>query len=244
MAWIMRPRRAAPKAAAKSAITKSAAEAAMEAVTIEEPGVHKQPVTEPSAAPTPATPTEPAREKAADEKSRSKAKSKSKSRRIPQIRVRAPCRGAVDIFGLVDWNVDYLRIGRLDLDRILAALGIHSHYLLRRRLQPAVGLSSGTHCLHRIHHVGLLGQKRVSEIGSPSDIVTEQIQRIRECHQRLDARIPVLLLGCVQQLRALKVAIALEPLLRFGYLQRIGTGRQYLTEQWIGIKRHRRHQVI
>jgi len=240
MAWIMRPRHAA----AKAATAKSSAEATVEAVAIEESGVHKQAVAEPSAAPTPAAPTAPAREKAADEKARSKAESESKSRRVPQIGVRAPRRRTVDIFGLVNRDVDHLRIGRLDLDRVLAAFSVHGNHLLRRRLQPSVRLSSRAHCLHRTHHIGLLAKERVPKVGSPSDIVAEQIQRIRKCHQRLDARVPILLLGCVQQLRTLKIAVALKPLLRLRDLQRIGAGSQYLAEQWIGIQGHWREQVI
>jgi hypothetical protein len=64
-----------------------------------------------------------------------------------------------------------LRIGRLDLDGTLVVLVVHRHHLLRSAVQPAVCPGPRAHILHRVHHIGLLGQERIPQIGGPLDIV-------------------------------------------------------------------------
>ncbi len=223
-------------AASKTARTKAGAES----ISIEESGVHKQASPEsaakPAETPTVATPTDPAGEESSSVDAGPEAESKPKSRWVPQIGVRAPDWRPVGIIRLVDRNVDYLWIGGLDLNRTLTVLRVRRYHLLRGCRQPAIRLGARAHALHRSHYIGLLSQKRIAKISSPAEIVAEQVHRIRKRHQRLDARVPILLPGRIHPLRSLKVAVSLKPLLCFGDLKRISARRQNLAEQWIGIQ--------
>jgi hypothetical protein len=61
--------------------------------------------------------------------------------------------------------------------------------------QLPVGLRLRAHSLNRSHNVPLLRQKGVSQIRSPRDVVIQEFKRGWERDQRLNAGIPVLLLG-------------------------------------------------
>src|SRR6266436_5099945 len=204
----------------------AAPKAAAETVPVEKPRVDKHVVAEPSAAPTPSAPSVPAREKSANINARSKAEPEPA---VPQIGVQVPRRRTPHVSRLVDGNINYLRIGGLYLDRALAVLTVGRHNLLRRRSQPAVRPGPRAHSLHRAHDIGLLGEEGVPKVGGPTDIAAEQPQRVRKCHQRLDARIPALLPGPVHQLPALKIRVLLKPLLRLDDLKRIGARGQRLA---------------
>src|SRR5579859_889248 len=140
MGWRVRPCGAPAKAAASKAAAEASAEAAAEAsaskaaaepVSVEEPSVDKQPVAKPSAAPAPAAPAAPTREKRADVNAWSEPESEAETRRIPQIGISAPCRRTPNVGRLVDRNVDYLRVSRLDFDRALAIFDGRRYHLLR-----------------------------------------------------------------------------------------------------------------
>ncbi len=252
MAWIVGPRSAAAKItasktpAAKITAPKTAAIAAAESVPTKEARIDEQAIAEPSTAPSPAAPAAPAREIAAhvDTRSKPETEPKSKTVRVPQIRVSSPHGGTPHVSRIVDRNVDDLRIGRLYLDGALVVLRVGGDHLLRRGRQPAVRLGPGSHSLHRAHHIGLLGQEGVPQVRGPADIVAQQLQRIRKRDQRLNTGIPVLLFGGIHQLRALKIAVLLNPLLRLDDLQRIRARGQYLAEEWVGVECDRRNQVI
>jgi hypothetical protein len=67
------------------------------------------------------------------------------------------------------------------------------HLLLFIRFQVALLLGLLAHPLHRIHHIALLGQKRIAQISGPLDIVCQPLDHVRQPGQRLDACIPWLL---------------------------------------------------
>jgi hypothetical protein len=123
-------------------------------------------------------------------------------------------------------------------------LDFRGYYLLRGGGEPAIRPCPRTHPLHGAHHIGLLGEKGVTKVGSPPDIVAKKPERIGKRDQRLDARVPILLLGRVQQWRATKITVLLKPLLRFDDLQWIRARGQYSAQQWIGIERDGRDQVV
>jgi hypothetical protein len=129
MARLVRPNASSAKAAAKASAEVSAKTTA-EAISIKKPAVDKKPMATPTEAPAPATPTAPTREQPTDINTRSEPESKTKSRRIPQVRIRAPNGRPPYVCGLVHRNVDHLRIGRLNFDR---ALSVGRYHLLRSR---------------------------------------------------------------------------------------------------------------
>jgi hypothetical protein len=56
----------------------------------------------------------------------------------------------------------------LNYDHLLAALnGLRFHFLLRTGFQSAFALSLRAHALNCVHDVGLLGEKRVSQVRRP-----------------------------------------------------------------------------
>jgi hypothetical protein len=167
MSWIVRPGTAPAEITSFKA---SAGESAAEPISIEESVVHKQSVAEPTAAPPPATPADPAREKPANKNAGTVAEAKAEARWVPQIRICAPHWRPPDVRRIVDRNIDHLRIGRLDFDRTLAALNVSRDHLLRCGCELSIRHRLRPHSLDGIHHIGLLCQKRVPQVGSPADI--------------------------------------------------------------------------
>ncbi len=231
------------------------ADSVVEAVTPESIAAEEEVIdvdaaaTPPAAAPTPAgppaTPTEkaPGGEKSADVDSGAEAKAET-NRGIPERRIVAVIRRSPDVIGVVNGNVDFLRIGGLDNYRVLPILRLRGYGLLRSGLQPAVLLRAETHALDGVHHVLLLGEIGVAEIAGPADVAIQESQYVGEGDQCLNARVPILLSGCVQKILSVKVAILLQPLLRLNYFKRIGRCGQNLTEEGIRIERYGRdHRV-
>ena len=142
-------------------------------VAVEEARIKIQAAAEPSAPPSPAAPASPARVIGAHVISRTESESESQTvaRRVPQVGVCAPDRRAPDVSRAVDWDIDHLRIGRLDLDSVPAFLHGRRHHLLWRVRQLAVGAGTSAHSLYRAHHIGLLGKERIPKIRGPPDIV-------------------------------------------------------------------------
>lgn len=235
----MCPSRSPSVSTAREAAAEASGVAPAEPVPVEESRIEIQASAGPSATPAPASPAAPAWVIATHIDARAESEPERKARRIPQIVVTTPGRSP-HVCRAVDRNVHHLRIGRQDLNGIL----VHGHHLLAGGVQPAVRPGLRAHSLHRAHYVGLLGQERIPKVGSPADVVGQQIERIRKRYQRLDARVPVLQPGSVHQLSSLEVAVPPEPLVRFHDFQRIRTRRQYLAEQRVGVQRDRRHQVI
>jgi hypothetical protein len=105
-------------------------------------------------------------------------------------------------------------------------------------------LGSCAHGLDGVHHIRLLRQKRVAQIGGPANVTPQDVQHIGKGDKSLNARVPVLLLGSVHALSRRQIPILLEPLFRIDNFQGICAGRQDLAQERIGIERHRRHKIV
>jgi hypothetical protein len=73
-----------------------------------------------------------------------------------------------------------LRVGWLDFDGALATLVFRCDHLLLRTVELAIGPGAGTHALHGVHHIILLSQERIAQVGGPADVATQQMERIRQ----------------------------------------------------------------
>jgi hypothetical protein len=81
------------------------------------------------------------------------------------------CRWTVDGRRRIGWDVDNLRIRRFDDDNALLFDHFRFYDLLRSSLERSFFLGFSAHALNRIHHVGLLRQKGVAQIGGPLNIL-------------------------------------------------------------------------
>src|ERR1039458_6487181 len=124
-------------------------------IAVEEARVQIQTAAEPSTPPSPASPVGVI---GAHVVSRTESESETVARRVPQVGVFAPHRPAPDVRWAVGGDIDHLRIGRLNLDRIPAFLCGSRHHLLRRVGQLAVGPGTSAHPLYRAHHISSAGQ--------------------------------------------------------------------------------------
>jgi hypothetical protein len=86
-----------------------------------------------------------------------------------------------------------LWISWLNNDHVLSAFLARFHHLLRAGLQRSFALRFVSHPLHRIHHIRLLGDKGVPQVRRPLNIAGHPLKSVRNCRERLDARIPRLL---------------------------------------------------
>ncbi len=221
--------------------------AAMKSEKIKEESIEEQRMCQPVQSPTPTAPAEQPREPSqirGDIHRLTESEASGIAVRIPELRIITFRRRSPNVLRTVGWNIHNLRIGGLDLNRVLAVLILGGHGLLGSIDQPSLILGAGAHLLNGVHDVSLLGQKCVPQRGGPLDIAGEQRHGIRKGHQRLYTGIPILLLGRVQQLCALQVPISLQELLRFHDFKRISGRSQDLTEQLVRIQGHRGDQVV
>ena len=133
-----------------------------------------------------------------------------------------------------------------DHDYLFALYNLGFHFLLLVRLQGPFVLGFRTHALDGIHHIFLLCEKDVAEIGSPLNIVGQTLHDVGERGHGLNARVPRLFLDRISQffLVLQKILVFIQPLLKLNNLQRIGGSDQRLAEQVVGIECDRRHQRI
>jgi len=101
-----------------------------------------------------------------------------------------------------------------------------------------------THTLNGVHHLGLLGEKGVAQLGGPFDVVEELLHDIGKRSQALNARVPVLLLDGFRQLLVFQLLVLRQPLVKLDDFERIGGCREHLGEQRIGIECDRRNQTV
>ena len=127
---------------------------------------------------------------------------------------------------------------------LLLSTTLRLHLLLLGRLEVARILRLPAHPLHGVHHVGLLREEGVAEIGRPLDVVGEPLHDVGKRGQALDARVPVLLLDGVHQRLVLEVRVLRQPLLELHDLERIRGRREHLREERIRIESDGRDQRI
>ena len=100
------------------------------------------------------------------------AGSESKQSIARWVRIRIRIRGRTVNGGrAVLRNVNDLGVRRLNHDHLFVVDGLGFDFLLRTRLQVPVALRLSPHPLDRIHHVGLLGEKRVAQVHCPRNVL-------------------------------------------------------------------------
>jgi hypothetical protein len=97
-------------------------------------------------------------------------------------------------------------------------------------LQTPVIARPGAHPLYRVHHIGLLLQERISQVCGPPDVAREHRHGVGKRDQSLNARVPIHLLGRIDQLLAMQIPILLQPLPKLDNFQRIRAGREHLSQ--------------
>jgi hypothetical protein len=105
-------------------------------------------------------------------------------------------------------------------------------------------LSLPTHALHGIHHIRLLCQKRVSQVGRPLNVARHPLNQVWKFYQRLDAWVPRLLCHSVRQRLALQVFVSIHPLLKLDNFKWVSGSGECLSQQWIWIESDRRNQRV
>jgi hypothetical protein len=113
----------------------------------------------------------------------------------------------------------------LNNDHLFALHGLRFNFHLFVRFQIALFLGLFAHALHRIHHVALLCQESVAEIGGPLNIIGEPLHHIGERRHGLNTGIPRLLRHRVHQGLVFQILVLSQPLLKLDKFQRIGGSR-------------------
>jgi hypothetical protein len=137
-----------------------------------------------------------------------------------------------------------LWVCRFDDDNLLPTLILGSDRLLRRRRKTAACLRAGSHALHRAHDIRLLCKECIPEVSGPANVLVQFLQGVRYGHERLNARIPGLLLGGIKECLALEIPVPLQPLTCLHYFERVRAGHKYLSQKRIGVERNRSHEVV
>ena len=150
----------------------------------------------------------------------------------------------IDHGGIVIRHVELVRIGRRDVDVLLAARALRGHRLLAGRLQLVVGLRLHTQALDRIHDVGLLRQHRVAELLRPVELVAHHVEHVGRGRERFYAVVPVLLVDRRLERVALESLVGIGPAVGLDDFERIGRGHEDFREQRVGIERDRSDQRI
>ncbi len=97
---------------------------------------------------------------------------------------------AVHHHGIVRRYVHNLRISRFDYDDALTLDDCRLHLLLLVGFQIALILGFLAHPLNGIHHITLLRQKSVAQVGGPLNVICQQLYDLRQRGQSLHTRIP------------------------------------------------------
>jgi hypothetical protein len=99
--------------------------------------------------------------------------------------------------GVVGRHIHDLWARRLDYDYTLVIDRLLFDLLLLSRLQIALGLGLLAHALYGRHHIALLREKSIPQVGCPLNIVGEPFRDIWNSRKRLNAWVPRLLGHCV-----------------------------------------------
>src|SRR5687768_11849924 len=144
--------------------------------------------------------------------------------------VRPPPPWAVDDEGIVVAHIDDLG-ARLDHDSLAL--------LVDRRLvaadELAVCLRPAPQALHRVHDLRLLAEERFPEVAQPLRALVHARQQLREGEQRLDRRVPRLLLGRAHRGVAPQVRVGARKRGGGGDILGIGRRHQHLREHAVGL---------
>ena len=196
----------------------------------------------PSATPAPtAAPERPHHD--ADAKRNRNSRGVVAGRRVVDRRV-GIYRGTVYHHGVVRRYIHDLRIRLFDHDHTFAFDDLRLYFLLLVRFQVAVALGLLAHALDGVHHIALLREEGIAQVGGPLNVVGQSLDQVGETRQRLDAGIPWLLGNGIGECLVFQVLIFFKPLLELDDFQRIGRSSQNLGEHRVRIKSDRRYQRI
>ena len=164
-------------------------------------------------------------------------------RRVRDGRIRINRRTIHDN-GVIAWNVNNFGIGLLDDNDLLGFDHLGFYFLLLGRFQVSSVLGLFPHALNGVHHIALLGQKSVAEIGSPLDVIREALHYFREGSQALNARVPRLFGDRILERLVLQILILCQPLLELHEFQRIGGSGKNLGKHRVRIQGNGRDEGI
>jgi hypothetical protein len=152
----------------------------------------------------------------------------------------------VRVHRVIRRHIKDLGIRRLYNDHLLAFdhLRLDLHLLVRYERPFIFRLRA--HPLHGIHHVLLLSDEGVAEVGRPLNVLRKPLDHIGQRGHRLNTRVPGLLRHRgVQFLLVLReLGIVLQPLVKLDQFERISRCHQNLREQIVRIERDRCHKRI
>ncbi len=172
---------------------------------------------------------------------------------------------AVDDLRVIGRHVHHVRLHGLDGDVLRRRLdhrgacvhGLHvrrGRVVLRRRgaghAQLVVVLEAArlrcalAHDLDRVHHIGRVVVVGLPERLGPRDVAGHLVDDRAECGERLHARVPGLLVGCIGQRTGLEVAVLRKPFVRGGDLLGVGGTGQDLGHQLVGVERDGRDHLV
>ena len=100
------------------------------------------------------------------------------------------------------------------------------------------------HHLYGIHHILLLVVVGVAQRGRPGEVLVHISQDGWKCSERLDARVPGLLVHSLTQSVALQIRMRLHPSVGLDDLLGKRGRRQDLRHKRIRIQRNRRYQLL
>jgi len=133
----------------------------------------------------------------------------------------------IDHLRLIHRHIDHLRSGRDNLDDPTV-----NHYgLLWCGKQVAHGLGLRAQALDRVHNVGWLVEKGLSQVGRPSEVFIQHPERGGIPCQGLQAIVPWLEIHLVQIPTFTQITVGQDD------LRGQGRRRQEFRQQWVRVKR-------
>src|SRR6267378_4942942 len=149
-------------------------------------------------------------------------------------------RRTIDRPRVVFGHVDDPGVCRLDHDR----LALRGDVFLRRTPEVSSLLRPLAHGLDGVEHRLLLVHVGVAQCRRPGEVLVHVCQDGGKLRDRLDARIPGLLIDRLGQLLPLQIGVLLHPTVSFHDFGRVGGGGEDPRNQGVRVQRDRRHQLL
>ena len=100
------------------------------------------------------------------------------------------------------------------------------------------------HALHRFHHVVLLRQECVAQVGRPLNVIRQELHHIRKRGQALDAGIPVLFFHGINERLVLQTRVFRQPLLQLHNFQWVSRSCKHLSKHRVRVQRDWGYQRV
>jgi hypothetical protein len=131
-------------------------------------------------------------------------------------------RRAIDNRRVIGRHVNDLWVSLLNHDDSFVFYDLGFDFLLLVRSQSPGSFCLRPHSLNGVHHIALLSQKSITQIGSPLDVIGQTLYNIGQRSHRFYARIPWLFSNCIRQCFVFEARVLGQPLLKLNEFQRIG----------------------